>query len=419
MSDTMIIGPDAGGVDAPVEAPELDLGTEGLDDGAAVDTPESPEAGAENKATPETPVGRQDVQKALDALKETDPRIANELRSKYFKTSQFESIYRSPQEAREAKEFIDGIGGEDGYQEVLSQRDEFKDVVAKFDAGDPEILKQLAAESPKALETLAPAGLAALRQSNPEAHHSIAVNEFSELLKAHGARNGIDGLFVELKNIYDSLDAKSDARGKVENLYAFLKEIKDRAKPLPEFKGQTTDKESELSTRENNLYLAEVSRQTVPILNRAITAILTPLMKGKTLTQDQKKAVYTDAFDAISRELKDDAKFQTRLGMLKKSRDTGKILQMVKSRLGTRDAKGRTIAGRAVGSAWSTRGFGGSSGNGTKAAPGTTQARMLDKKPSMDQIDKSDPNYLTKYMRGEAVLKGTKQRVKWNWDSVD
>ena len=417
MSDTMILGPDAGGVEPQIDAPEVDLGTDILDAGAEVETQETPETSGAEKTATEAPVGRQDVQKALDAIKESDPRIAGELRSKYFKASQFESVYPSPQEARDAKEFIEGIGGEEGYREVLSQRDEFKDVVARFDAGDPEILKQLAAESPKALETLAPAGLAALRQSNPEAHHSIAVNEFSELMKAHGARNGIEGLFVELANIFNSLDAKSEARGRVENLYAFLKEIKDKAKPLPEFKSQVPNKESELNDREQNVYLAEVSRQTVPIVNQAITAILNPLMKGKTLTVDQKKAVYADAFGAISKELKEDAKFQGRLEFLKKSHDTGKILQMVKSRLGIRDAKGRTIAGRAVGSAWNTRGFGGVT-NGTKPQP-STQARTLAKKPSTDMLDKSDPDWMTKYMRGEGVLKGTKQKVRWNWDSVE
>jgi ribosomal protein S8E len=135
-------------------------------------------ANSEDKATPKT------VSEALKALK-ADPKNAGAskvLRDAYFGEQAFKKEFKTVQEARDAKAFINAIGGPEGWESTQQVIQNIEESDALVYSGDPKIwqniVEDLKSENKmEALPKLAAGGLDTLKTNNPA--------QFKEVIAPH------------------------------------------------------------------------------------------------------------------------------------------------------------------------------------------------------------------------------------------
>jgi hypothetical protein len=179
-------------LDAPeVGAEETQVETK---DGAEKGAEEGAEKGAEKKADPtkegtevkETDSTPQNVRKALKAMRDADPanaKIAKELHNSYERAAAFQKEFPSVQEARDAKAFIDSVGGHEGWEAAQATIANIEETDALLYAGDKKLVDNVVADLKEtgnlaALGKIGPAFIDAMK-SNMEA------KAFSSVIQPH------------------------------------------------------------------------------------------------------------------------------------------------------------------------------------------------------------------------------------------
>ena len=130
--------------------------------------------------------GPANVRGAIKTLSETAPEHAGtlkELGNSYFREQAYKQAFPTPQEATNAKQLIEGIGGVEGAA-ALTQRIQGYDAQdAALKEGSPEVLDAFFKDFPEGAAALAPHYLDRLSQANPQAFkdaiapHAIAMLE--------------------------------------------------------------------------------------------------------------------------------------------------------------------------------------------------------------------------------------------------
>ena len=97
-------------------------------------------AGSETKETDSTP---QNVRKALKAMRDSDPanaKIVKELHNSYERASAYGKEFPTVGEARDAKAFIDSIGGHEGWESAQAVIANIEETDALLYAGDKQLV---------------------------------------------------------------------------------------------------------------------------------------------------------------------------------------------------------------------------------------------------------------------------------------
>ena len=348
-----------------------------------------------------------------------DKRLAEHLRGRYFKAQDYEQVYPSVQEARDAKETLEIYGGSEGIEAIKAESQEFAATLAQLDAGDPAALRQLASENPEAILNLAGPGLDLVRSINPQAYGAIVSDSFSKLLESNGFPQGTETLVAGVGQILDDVlkGNQAAAADRLKHLYAWMEKISGMKSGLPKREEKKenpfAEREQAVAQKEQSLFVGGVAREMTKIFNDAIREQLTPLTKGKNITQQQLQGIVADAYSEITNDFKSKEDFQRKQSLLLEQKNGKQLLQLVKSRMGLRGPDGLTLAARAVKKAWASRGFGVAS---TRTAS-TQVVSKVNQKPRGDDVDWTKDRNRERYMRGEATLKNGKT-VRWDWNAV-
>jgi hypothetical protein len=150
---------------------------------------------------------------------------------------------------------------------------------------------------------------------------------------------------------------------------------------------------------------------------------LSPLMKGKTLSREQRQFVVRGIYTEIAGSLKNQKDYQTKLNSLRKEGNPEKTSRYVGSKVAQ-------IAEKLVKKVWAQSGFAnagaarrpGADKGAQNRSAGSGNARpvVVSKKPTPDKIDWSKDRSRMRFMSGEATLLpefGGKV-VKWDRDAL-
>lgn len=152
-------------------------------------------AGTEDKSTPKT------ISEALKALK-ADPNnsgAAKILRDSYFGEQAFKKEFKSVQEARDAKAFIDAVGGAEGWENAQSVIQNIEETDELVRAGDPKIWSNIVEDLKSegkidSLPKLASGGLDTLKATNKDQYEEVIAPHFLEGLKSVNLPGAITAL---------------------------------------------------------------------------------------------------------------------------------------------------------------------------------------------------------------------------------
>jgi hypothetical protein len=248
--------PELGTDESTQDTPTTEEGTEGAEgkdtethnaDGTEK-TPEeqaafkkSAEEAAKNaepvKATPDN------VRKTLKSLRDSDPKnaqVVKELHGAYERFNAYKAEFPTVAAAKEAKAFIDTIGGVEGYQKTQEQMDAVSATDELLYNGDPKLWDNVIEDlktsgHPEALGKLAPSFLSKLKEVDSKAYYESFTPHFLEGLKevkmdkfltkfeaAIGTKNDKGEVVPDVKTITEL----------VGSLREWLKDMEASAKPV-------------------------------------------------------------------------------------------------------------------------------------------------------------------------------------------
>lgn len=349
------------------------------------------------------------VKKGLNKLRETDPKLASELRKAYFESSDFKKTFPTPGDARMAKETIESLGGEEGIASMQKEVSDYAQELTHFAQGNPQAIEDMVRDYPQGLVKLTPVALDKMRSIDPAAYDRTIAQHMISTLKDKGVVGTVDRV---LELIEDGKQVP--AKEMMERLRSWLRGVEQlgTSKPADEpdaRKQEYEQREQELATEKQRLFTERVSSAVLADMDKVMTRYLQPFLKNRKLTPEQVQATKSDIRGRVAASLQVDKGYQSRLKALISDGDAAKVQAFINSNFAERAAK-------ATAKVWALRGYAGSTarraaGTGTNGSTAAVQST----KPDAEQIDWTKDQRRDRYMRGEATLKNGKI-VKWqNW----
>jgi len=406
-------GGDAGGGDADtgvvVDEPSDDGVVEELTE-ETTDEPIEDELAEETEGKTDLTkrLPEESIKKGLKKLRETDPKLADELRKSYFDNRTYRQTFKTPQEAVQARDLIDAAGGPEGIEQMRGEVGDYAKELTLMAQGDPQAVEDLARDFPKGLVKMAPLALEKMRQIDPVAYARTASGVTTSVLRDSGVTGSINRLHELIsdgkqKQALELVADLADWTRKTEQ----LANLKPKDEPDPR-EQELNRKEQEIQTEKDRIFTQEVASAATNSMNGIISKAIAPYLRTRKLSEPQKKGLASGIFTRISESLKTNSAYQQRLASLRKAGNARDIVRFVSQHT-------EQLAGRAVRDEWASRGFGSGQRRTTAAA---TNQPSIGTKPPADQIDWSKDKGRQRYMgdgvTGEATLKSGKI-VKWKW----
>jgi hypothetical protein len=397
--------------DEPIEGE----GEEG-DQGEGGEGGEGEGAAQRKPLTPEQ--AQKAIEKSLNKLKTTDPVVAKELRKEVFQNREYRNVFPTPQEAVQAREIIEDLGGPDGVAAVKQEVADYAAELTRMSDGDPEAVEMLAKDYPDGLVKLAPLALDKMANINPAEYERTISRHMSRAMFEKGFTHSADRMIELLA------DGKVDAAKQLaEGMRAWIKSAEQYGKSAPaedKAKLSAVDKRAqEVETREQAIKDREQATAVTSTMNGIIGRHLNPLLKGKNLTLEQKQFVVSGIYSEISGSLKNQKDYQTKLNQLRKAGNAEATSRYVGSKVAQ-------IAEKLVKKVWAKSGFATAQAhrpgpkNQGAGGGGNNGVTRLAKKPKPETIDWDKDRSRMRFMSGEATLLkqfGGKV-VKWDRDAL-
>ena len=203
----------------------------------------------EGKPAEELPVGASppDWLKALY----NDPKFGKQAQSLWDRTSAFQQLFQTVQEAKQLKEAIDQVGGVDSLQELVSKAQSVDETDTKFFSGDKtqqaEVVSEMFEEDRDAFESGLVVSLDIIRQRDPERYGRLTSDILTSVLKPERFDEHIEALRESLqsedpkvlKQLVSTLVGWADSKGlsqkqKPTTLDPRSQQVDKRAKQLEE-----------------------------------------------------------------------------------------------------------------------------------------------------------------------------------------
>ena len=264
-------------IDSAVEAPVVDSGVETpaaevdstLTEGKETETTnaDGSEKSDEEKATFKTAAAKAESDKAIDtkatpenvrkglkAFRDADPAkngaIVKELHGAHERFNAYKTEFPTVQAAKEAKAFIESIGGEEGYTKLNESIDAVKATDELLYAADPQLWKNVledlkASGHPEAFGKLAPAYLSELKVHDADAYYNTFKPHFFNGLK----ESRMDVMLNSLTAALGAKDAEGKAAPDVKSIASLVQNMNSWYKDI-EAEEQSRTKEPEVSVEQ-------------------------------------------------------------------------------------------------------------------------------------------------------------------------
>lgn len=402
---------------------------DGLEPAVESDVPETevPEVDAPEGAEPETPEGQEpadkqvpdarqlpkEVQRALKALRENPEtaKVARELNDSFFRERAYQK-HGTVAQIAEMASTIQQLGGAEGITAMRGEIDEYAQELSQFTEGNAEVLEKWAKQAPQGLIKLATPFLNKLYEIDNAAYGRAVAPSIAGTLRNYGIdQNG-------LQTLINSTDPAAKAIGaKLQELMGVLTETMRNAPKQDDAKvSELSKREQALLTRESNVQIRDVARDTIGNQNSLIDRGVAPLLKGRPLGTEAKADLITGIKGNLEKLFAADKTYgqhvSAALEAIKQGVKASKNVDEQKRSL-TRyiNAKTEELVPKAVRSTWNIR-YG--TAAPAKAAPNgkaaPAPAGKLNRAPKLAEMDKI-PNYQNLWIMNKGKIKG--REVTW------
>jgi hypothetical protein len=428
-------GMDAGSEVADTGAETVESGTETVDTGAEsteqqaefeLDENGEQKLDEEGNPIPKEQAPADSFKTTYDKIKAADPKAAEMFRKEHFSLQQFTKAFGTPAEAAAAKELFETYGGEEGLEELSGRAEQFASEMDAFSKGDPALIDMLAKDDPEGFAKVGAPYLTTLSKVNSAAYDAMLAPIMVSTLDQTGITAGIAEAGNILDALYGSLKAAGVTQGLPEITQAFnalkkaydagekLKKIAEQSaqRPVSDKEKALAEKEKALTQKERDTFYSEVQKQVTQGSDALIDkALQTYYKQFPKITKDQKADLHNGVFDYIAQQLKSNAKYQKQLRTMLQNGEADKAVKYVAQNVG------KLLQNGAAKTIWNRRGFGVLPNVNKGTGNANTGTVNLTLKPKRDDIDWNlTPEAM--YMAGEAILKGSKRRVKWDWTRI-
>jgi hypothetical protein len=226
----------------------------------------------------------------LAEIKAKDPRLAAQIKSALFSADAMKrALPGGLKEVTEIRRQIEELGGNEGIQVLRTSAQELQAIDKQLTEGDPRLIEKIAAESPEAFATMAPAAFAKFSQTHPEAYSAYVSKVFvSDMMQ--------EGIPLALERLQDFIGENPKAQelwnkiaGYVNRVNTFAqKPVNAPAKPK---EAQPDDRERQLTEREQNLTRTEWRGSADAERLKVFNSEFARLTAGRKLTDTQAAAV--------------------------------------------------------------------------------------------------------------------------------
>jgi hypothetical protein len=388
--------------ETPVETPDYEAPAEHEEVSEQVITPEPREEPGQEEITPGEVTSKQ-ITQALKQLRETDPRVADELRKAYFSAQDWAKTFASPREAKIARLAWDSVGGETGFATLREQVQASEYLEQAAESGDSSIIDDWAQDYPQGFRDVAPYALKKFAQLDPQAFQQAIAPHFSGFLDR-------SQLADRLSEAYDAIGANNPqgAQSLLRNIYAWVQAQKQQAgQPAAEAASPQADRlaqrENALNEREETAFRKGIGSETFAYQQSQVQKALQPYLKGSKLSDQAKTRLVTTINADIQSNLEKNPGFQRQMQAYLAKKDARGTVDYLKGQLDL-------IIGSITKQAWQdlygtapkaarTTPVAGSNGQ-AKAAAGPIR---LTHKPMLSEIRK-DKDYMAAYIAGQAIM---------------
>lgn len=379
---------------------EADAGGEKLDgEGEKLDGRKGPQ------------VIRDAVKAACEALPE-QAKYLTKLANGYFREQAFKATFATPQDAANAKQLIESVGGVEGIAKFQERDQVYQAQDAMLEEGNPEVIDDFFEDFPEGAAALAPHYLEKLAKANPEAL-SAAVMPY-----VVGTLQGIG-----FDNFLRTMHAESDPakfKGLVEQLYKWFAGEHQKAGQLrqPAAKNPASDRvkqqQTKLDQEREQLFKDGVTAKVRTSTDAEIRSIVDQQAKRYGWTDKQKahyeKTLGQRVVDALNAD--DTYKSQLKIKQTSKARTHDTVASHI---AGAFNAKLKELAYDVATEIYGTPkgGKGKPGGKPTTGVvkPGTPKTSpgggpiLVSAQPSREQVDWRKPNSEELWIMNQAWLK--------------
>ena len=251
----------------------------------------------EEEDLPGTEKTPQEVRKALKAFKDADPKNAamvKQLHGAFERHEAYKQTFPTVDEARAAKEFIDTVGGYEGYETLQNTLKSVEESDQLLYAGDGKLIDNIYEDMKSegkqdAFGKLASPFLDKLKDVDPKSYYATLTPHYVASLE----KSNLPGVIAALTHALETGDEKSigEAKAIVADMGAWFKDLKGevaKAKqgPTPEQLALKAEREKfelekkELQTNQTKEFQTGVAKETESASIKKLGNELGPILKS-------------------------------------------------------------------------------------------------------------------------------------------
>ena len=403
-SDNTATGTD-GGADtgAAQAAEEVQTGSE-----STVETQPETDASGDGRTIPAA------IRQHFSELKTQNPALYKQLKGIFFSEREFRNHFpQGPQEAVKLKEFVDTVGGEDGWQGVQDTLKGWEDLDALYSNGDKGFVDKISASDPEAFGQMMPHALEKFAELNQDNYQHLMARVLVNTLGQS-----------PLGRVYQALAGDEKTKALAQELSQWYNGVDSLASKVPERKVDPERQKFEQEKREyeekkQTEFRENVGKELQSFYLQNIESSLGAEFKARNRNFPQLKTSNPDSYwdmvnstyNRVRQALSSDKTFVSKFESLLQNGDgegAKKLAQSRAQRMMAESAK-KTYNAFNIGS-----------GAATAQAKSTTETQQqrttvapttkLSKQPEPEQID-WNRTQSGMILDGKAYLKGRKELV--------
>ena len=322
-------------ISAPSETVETpDIGVETAEPIAGEQPTES--VSTDSPETQETQDGRVIPQEFREAFKQ-NPKLRNLFFSEKAYREQFPTI----QEARQARDLLETVGGEEGWKQVQQSQEEQRGLDDLYYSRNPQkqrdFVKNLLTQDKGAFESIVPVALEEFYGASPEAYNRVMSQVISSTFQMSFNRAGLAGALAQLKNSIGANDGRATQILQGIEEWAGEFEKIARSKPAIDPEREKLQKEldeikSSTEKQKQDSFFSSYQSDAYKSAETSVEKHLASMLAGKTLDKDTKETLSENIVRRVSRMAQKDENYMRSIKAILQRGDKDKAVRFFTSK---------------------------------------------------------------------------------------
>ena len=262
--------------------------------------------------------------RANEELKE----ISDVLNKSYFRDQEYQNL-GPVQELRDLKNEIELLGGVEGLRHARDMSFAVEAIDKMVDEGNPQVIQDMASESPEGFKKLVPTALDELRKLDATAFANVMKPHVVQALSSTGLDQRISSAMSLAQRAYQSQD---DIHVKFYLEKAF-EELTGVSQWLEGLSSQANEHQETHEVRQEQQYQepsVDIQQQLIPWAEKEFRDALKPFLNGRKLSDDAVRDLIQGVASEVDTRLAGDQAFQDNFKAWKMSGRADKILAQAK-----------------------------------------------------------------------------------------